>query len=438
VAALRAHLRSVGYDIPEKGATIGPKMKSALADYLKPSKSNPLSPNLAKALKGTVITGRRDPKAWSARFGSPKNRSVVQTTQVDAAGNAASTAPFGGEGAGGPSPELDFSALLAGVNAPATRIIPEAWASGGARLHGPDVAEQLAALQFDTAIRDLGVEKDRMGRTNTQNQTDIDHWYDQVLGSQKTAAQRDAAINEAGIDSIRDSGASILSAIGGEASEGAGMVGAANASAVGTLEALAANQESYNADLRPLLQAESAGAMSRERAMGTARSHELAQRLIGLQQDRGKAKAGFQFEIDRENNGILDSRNQRAMEIRNANNGIAQQNFQNALALLSAQTGAALTGAKIQNELADAADGGGGSTSYPFAKAPVSQRNDAYNQALSSIFSEGKLTTSIPRAVQLVNQVLAGYGWSRKNPAVKALRNQILQDAGIRPDPRWQ
>jgi len=353
----------------------------------------------------------------------------------------------GGRGAGAgdvagatDTPALDLSQLFAGVTSPETQVLPTAWANSGARLFGGDVAEQLAGLQFDREIGETRLAGERMTRTNAQNEADVKNWFGQVLKSQGTAATRDAAINEAAVDSVRDAGAAILSGIGGAANEGASTVGAANAAAVGTLEALGANQEAFNADLRPLLEAEKAGALSREQAMGTARAQELSTRLAALEGERGQAKAGFQFQVDQANNAIRDTRAQRALEIRQANNSIAQQNFQNALALANAQLGAAVTGINIEKGLADLAAGpnGGKATSYPFAKAPVSQRNDAYNQALSSIMVDGTLTTSVPRAVQLVNQVLAGYGWSRKNPAVMALRNQILQDAGIRPDPRWR
>ena len=334
---------------------------------------------------------------------------------------------------------VDFSALFTGVDAPSTQMIPSVLANAGAKLYDPKLAEQLAGLQYDSEIGLVGKQQGNTRTQNEQNLADVGNWYGQVLGAQKTAAGRDAAINTAAVDSVRDAGASFLSAIGGQANQGAGQVGAANAAAVGTLEALGSAQDQYNADLRPLLEDERAGARTREQAMGSARAKDLSDRLAALQGERGKAQAGFQFQIDQSNNQIRDNRAQRALQIRESNNGIAQQNFQNALALANAQMGAALTGVQIEGKLAELNGGGRrAATSYPFAKAPVSQRNDAYNQALSAIFDGNTLTTGVPRAVQLVNQVLAGYGWSRKNPAVMAMRNQILRDAGVNPDPRWR
>lgn len=429
VAGLREHLRNVGYDIPAEGATIGPKMKAALADYLQVSNRNPLSPALARELKGTTITGRRDPKSWNQRFGSPKTRPVVQMATVDGAGNPIPDLP--GDVAGDQSPVLDFSALFQGVNMPGTRIIPESFAKGGAKLFGADVAENLAGLQFDTPIRDIGIQQDRMKQTNEQNLADVGNWFGQVLKSQGAASARDAAINDAAVGSVRDAGAAILGAIGGEAAGGAGTVGAANAQAVGTLEALGANQEAYNEDLRPLLEAERAGAKSRERAMGTSRAQDLANRLVSLQEERGRAKAGLQFEIDKSNNSILDNRNTRAMEIRQANNGIAQQNFQNALGLINAQMGAAFTGAKIQSELA----GPGGEEK--FRKDGPSKHADAINAGLGALRNgpDGK-PIPYPRAVQTIRNLLNGYGWSFRNPAVKTLALNIMREAGYSPDPR--
>lgn len=438
IRGLQAHLKAQGYDIRVDNK-VGPKTLSALADYLQLGKGTTLSPAMAKLLKGTVITGRRDPQAWNSRFGSPATRPVVQTTTADPHGNAdvSGAVPGAGDVAGATTtPVIDLSQLFAGVTTPATKGLPESWANSGAQLFGGDVAEKLAGLQYDTPIRDLGIEKSRMGRTNEQNLADVKNWFGQVLGSQKTAATRDAAITKAGVGSVRDAGAAILSAIGGEASEGAGMAGAANASAVGTLEALGANQAQYNEDLRPLLEAEKAGASAREKALGTSRAQDLANRLIAMQGEKGRAQAGFQFEIDQANNGIRDTRAQRALEIRQANNGIAQQNFQNALALAQAQMGAAVTGIEIEKGVAELQGVGSKPTSYPFAKAPQSQRQQAFDMSVARLQRPDGRPVPYPQAVQAVRNTLNGFGWSFRNPGVRTLAINIMQAAGYSPDPR--
>lgn len=397
--------------------------------------------NRGRGTKVQVFVGGQKVTDKEGRYVAPKPAAPKRVTPSPGAAAHPGSRGGGGGGdvAGTAAPgALDFTDLLTGVRAPSTQIIPTAWANGGARMIDPKVAEQLAGRQYDTPIRDLGIEQDRMKRTNEQNEADVRNWFGQVLTSQGTAAKRDAAINDAAVGSVKDAGAALLSAIGGQANEGAGMVGSAATSAVGTLEALGANQEQYNADLRPLLEAERAGAASRERALGTARSQDLANRLVSLQGERGRAKAGFQFEIDQANNQIRDNRQGRAIDIRNANNAIAQQNFQNALALAQAQMGAAMTGLEFEQGVAELNGAGAPAQSYPWGKAPVSQKNAAYNQAVSSIFDGEKLRMNVPQAVRTVNEIINGFGWSRKNPAVMALRNQILQDAGIRPDPRWR
>lgn len=334
---------------------------------------------------------------------------------------------------------IDFSTLLAGVNSPETQVVPTAWANGGARLLDPKMAEQLAGIQFDGQIADLEAQQGVNTRQTAQNDTDIRNWFGQVLGSQATAVQRDKAATAAGVESVQGAGQALLSAIGGQAAGGAGTVAAAGQNAVGTLQALGTAQEQFNNDLRPLLEAEAAGARTREQAAGSQRAHELAQRISTLRGDRGRAQTGFQFEIDQANNQIRDNRQSRAIDIRNQNNAIAQQNFQNALALAQAQMGAAMTGLEFEQGVAELNGAGAGKeTSFPWGKAPVSQKNAAYNQAVSAIFDGERLRMNVPQAVRTVNQIINGFGWSRKNPAVMALRNQILQDAGIRPDPRWR
>jgi hypothetical protein len=65
---LAMQLAQAGYGIDING-TLDPVMKSALADFVRPDASHPLDPYLVEKLEGTVITGRRDPAAWNARFG---------------------------------------------------------------------------------------------------------------------------------------------------------------------------------------------------------------------------------------------------------------------------------------------------------------------------------------------------------------------------------
>ena len=67
--------------------------KSALADYLRPDSTHPLSASLASQLDGTVITGLRNPAAWNKRFGLDRKTTFVERPltgaggQLDANGN---------------------------------------------------------------------------------------------------------------------------------------------------------------------------------------------------------------------------------------------------------------------------------------------------------------------------------------------------------------
>ena len=68
VVGLKRQLVRAGYAIKVDG-NLDRVLKSALADYLQPDGPHPLSPVLASALEGTVITGLRNPSVWNSRFG---------------------------------------------------------------------------------------------------------------------------------------------------------------------------------------------------------------------------------------------------------------------------------------------------------------------------------------------------------------------------------
>jgi hypothetical protein len=85
-------LVDAGYSIKADGK-LDPVKKSALADYLRPDSTHPLSASLASQLEGTVITGLRNPAAWNKRFGLDRKTTFVERPltgaggQLDANGN---------------------------------------------------------------------------------------------------------------------------------------------------------------------------------------------------------------------------------------------------------------------------------------------------------------------------------------------------------------
>jgi hypothetical protein len=101
IANLGRQLRTAGYALPAikvdyslpAAYWLDPLTRSAAADYLRISETSPLDPRLASALQGTVITGRRDPAVWSARFGTNRVTRWVERPltgpggQLDAFGN---------------------------------------------------------------------------------------------------------------------------------------------------------------------------------------------------------------------------------------------------------------------------------------------------------------------------------------------------------------
>lgn len=93
VVRVEQDLVGVGYSLSVDGR-LDPVTKSALADHLQIDAAHPLSLAVADALKGTVITGRRDPAAWNSRFGLNRATTSVERpliagpdSQLDRYGN---------------------------------------------------------------------------------------------------------------------------------------------------------------------------------------------------------------------------------------------------------------------------------------------------------------------------------------------------------------
>jgi hypothetical protein len=203
VDALRQFLIHKGYDLPHEGG-LGPKMKSALADFINPAH---VGDALSGALKGTNITGARNPQAWNKRFGGTETKSKSYRP---------ATGPGGALDANG----NDVTGQYAGAD-----TVNVAGLTG----LGPDtvgttlpttLAAKLADLKYGADIKDAEASVARQPGQAAQDLHDIENWYGQVTGAQKTAAGRDSAITKAGVGSIRDAVARIVSSLGGSANSG--------------------------------------------------------------------------------------------------------------------------------------------------------------------------------------------------------------------------
>ncbi len=444
VKGMQRHLVNQGYGIRVSGK-LDPITKRALADYLQPSRSN-LAPNLVAALKGTAITGARDPSAFNMRFGLSRTTKKVERPltgaggQLDEAGNIVTNVPaqtqvppgVPAEGAGLPAIDLSGLALDPAVN----RILPIALAQGGARLLPRGTADDIAGLQYDPIIQDLLVERARAPRDTRQAIGDIGNWYDQVLGSQRTAATRDAAIGRAAKASIGDATEDIVSALGGRANAGSALVGAAGADAVGTLSALGVAQDQYNQDIAPLLRAEGAAARERERSAGTSRLHDLALKIAQAKGQRGQAEGAAGLQIQEANNRILDTRLGRELEIRQANNASRQANFGNRFGLGTAQITAAINGINAitkavtaDTKAAAAGKGKRSSKFVPYRRASDSTKTAAGQDIIGLI--EGQKLTPEQALAAASKVIVNGYGWSMQNPGVQGLVRAAIRAAGF-------
>lgn len=319
VKAIQQFLKSKGYDLQVDGV-LGRVTQAAISNFgvgrIPPKFAAQQA--LTKALQGTTVrpTGLT-PAQFNQHYGGPQTKSVV-TSPV-----SQTLTPKGGMVPGNGAP-VD----LRGLNAIAAQmgdLIPTQLAD--------QLASNAAGLQFDPQIHGVQTQIAQAPRQAAQNQHDIASWYGQVQGAQHTAAGRDTAISNAGVDSQKQALAAIISSLGGSANEGSASVGAAGENSIGTLQALGGIQDQYNADLAPLLKLAQSGAATGQQAKDENALTALNSQLGDLQGQRGQTQAA--------------TRAQTLMQILTQNNATKQQGFTNKLNVAAAGEAAQLNGLKV-------------------------------------------------------------------------------------------
>lgn len=369
-------------------------------------------------------------------------------------------------------------ALLEGLRPNVGNLIPLALSRQGARpMADTDIDELVSTMVGDRYSRMeqlAGRDREDMRRQNEHNLAQIERWYNQVLGSQGVAAERDAAFGRAAVDSARQATESIVGALGGEANMGAGVVGAAGNENVGNLQAISTVQDQFNADMAPLLRGEMAGQLAREQALGGARLRDLSRRLQELQAERGSKEAELRYSVWQSNNEILDRRLQNELAIRQANAALQQQRFQNRMGVRQMGLAAATAGmegltdlagvaqeeAEAQGKLADkaadrqfraameAAKEAGrnyraqlskqGQTGGTFRNAKTADRDEAFGLIADHIARTPGLSPK--KAQQIGLAIIRGMfpSVNLRNPAVLSFIQGAVS-AGLNPDdPYWQ
>ena len=413
VRALQSQLRKDGYDIKVDGK-LGPQTLSALRDYYKPGSESHMSNGLQQVLRGGPLLGTRNPTAWNKRFGTPDTRSPAYRTpaakpggSLDVHGNdvTAQYAPPGQDvNLSDPHQQEQMVAAM--------KSIPESLAKFGSMIN-PSTADAIAGEQFDPQIREsqLALAKDPLQAK--MNAKDIAAWYGQALKALATAGTRDTAAEHAGVSSVGDAGKALVASLGGGANAGAGDVASASQNAEGTLAAEQVAQDQYNNDLAPLMRGESAGMLTSQANKDAAQQRADQLALENLQGQRGQAETTAQADITDRNNALAAQRASFLEGIKKDNNAMAQQGFQNSLALAQAQIAAMMSGLKVQG-LQQKTAGTNLKYTQPFLAASPSIKNQAYQQALGSLYdptTKQKLNLTPQQAMTRIQSVYSSFGF---------------------------
>lgn len=428
IKQVQKNLRNAGYDINIDGK-MGPLTKSALADYLRPNTKNPTGRALATMLRGTIITGNRNPKKWSARFGLSRKTKMVERPLTGKGGqlNRFGNDPGGGGSLAGygPSPTLP-----SGGGVPTMIPMDPSMADQGLSYLPTSMADSQAGLQYDPQIHQTQIDQMRLPVQNAQDEHDIGNWYGQAIAAQQAAAARDAEAGRAGTQATQDATQAIIGSLGGAANPGSASVGAAGADAVGTIAAMGVAQNQYNNDLTPLLTQEKASQLLGQRNKGNTALQDIVNQLATLQGQRGQAKSAALMDITKYNQDLKNTAYERAQQIKQYNDQLKQQTFQNKQAIESQNIAGILAGAKLSKVANKQAKGS-------FGQLSALDRAGVRNSLVTDIQGQIKNGVSTPQVVSRLGTIIRSQGWSFTNPSVKQFAFNVLQLAGIRPDPKW-
>jgi hypothetical protein len=421
IQGLRTMLVKAGYNIPTKGSAAGALMKAALRDYLQPTASHPVAQRLLTLIGASkpgqpIASGLRNPTQFNQQHGLLKGGKVNPPTrptstgvdrQFDPNGNSLPEQPVADDGSG---QTIDLRAL-AGLTTVANGL------GTAVPLIPTSLADKLAGLAHDTQIHDLGIQAQRQGADAGQSLEDINHWYNQVAGARSSAATQDHSISQAGQQSVQDAVAGIVASLGGSANQGSGQVGAAGAEQAGLLAALGSNEDQYNADLKPLLAGESAGALTRQQATNTKSAKDIQQQILDQQGQRGQDKSNALLQILGEN-----------ATRRASNNQLDQNRFQDNLAVQQAQEAAMLNGYKVLSGTKPPAPPKGS-----FHASSTTDRVGFTKDVLSQIVPGGQLPKGMTRskAISIAQRLAHIYFPNGGIPNGTGLIASIVNQAGL-------
>ena len=444
-------LVKAGYNLPSSGASAQKLLKAALRDWLQPSASHPVGDQLlhfigADTPGSQVPSGLRNPHGFKQRYGllrggglqppskTPGPRLTDSGTQTPADVASTYTPPGGVSSAAYTAPLVDLTGL--DRLAKTLGVGPVAPKFGQIPLIDPRLASQLVSGD-DANIRDLQLQIARHPRDAAQSLADIRNWMGQVAAARAKGAGQDAAISKAGISSAQDAVNSIVSSLGGSANMGSGDVAASGADTVGLLQALGANQDSYNSDLKTLLAGETAGDLARQSALNTSAGQDLQQKLMDAQSTRQADKAQALMQILSQNADRRNANNTLAQNDFTNREGLKQTNFQDQLALEQAREAAQLTGAKTYSALAKAAQPP--KTPPPpkgsFGASSTADRSNFARDILSQVAPQGKLASGMTwsKALTIARRIAHVYFPHGGIPNGTGIIAGILQQAGLQP-----
>lgn len=349
--ALRAFLRSKGYNLPEQGGD-GPLLRSALKNWSSGvnnrnprswSNAHPvrmdMNPHAAhpdQAPKPISGDNAPHPDAALARQNKAEHQAGQSTQKAIAAQDktgGAKNLPKHNVPANSPTGHF-HGGNTGGVNGP-TDLLTSLYSMLGqantAKMMPLSLADQ-AASPYTAQASTFQDQINRLPAAKKQALQNISDWFGQVQKAEQHGATQDQNLANAGSSAMQDAAKGIMASLGGSAMAGSGEVGAVGANDANTLTAMGANDAALANELAPIFKAQEASAKSN-------RATQYDNQLSDLQDQMGQAT------------GQADAARAAAVQaILGANNSARQTNFGNESGLLNTIAGLQISGMNAQSQ----------------------------------------------------------------------------------------
>jgi len=303
----------------------------------------------------------------------------------------------------------------------------------GADLFPLSMAQQMAQQQFSAPLSELNRLLANASSGGSRTVDSIRGDYSAIRESAEAAEGKAKKNAEDTMEDISESGADIISSLGGEANPGSGMIGNATQAAAAMSRQLGSADEGYFSALGPELMREEASLVSQAEAANNEFLQMLQMQRLQMLGEQGALENQYKLDFMGRNADIEDQRLARKLGLMQYNQGLGQQGFSNNLAMLQTLGALSMNEAQADYWMRSLQQANKKPQTFtPWAKLDPSQKGQLIDKAVANVLdSEGASLYNDPnKAWDAVRKYLVSIGYAAgSNPAMRGMAMPIIQAA---------